>query len=689
MVNFPTTLDNDASLHVAKNNLYTTLNAQLLIGETTTMEVVSTTNWDSAGYLSVDNEIIYYASTDPTHFLTLTRARDGTSAAQHEVGTVVELRPVAMHHNDPKDAIVALETKVGVDSSAVATTIDYLVKNPLAVNPGHLHDALTFTNSGLHILDTNASHDLIITPGSDITADRILTITTGDAARTITLNGSPTLNDWFDQSVKQAASPTFAGATITGLAGVLKASAGVVSGSATLDDVADGSSYKRVVVGDITSGHIIQMIAGGETLTPVGTTSDTFQLNTDATGVKLKDNSGNLSIRTSTDMAYADLYCNNIVQAGTFVTPATRVSTEVADTTPITPWFAQFIGWGTDNATPRNSGDNFYHAAIADMSCTGGDHDVLVYSRTSATDTAAGTLQHTFTGGIGTWSSAAVGWYFCMTAASTSIHAAVFTIHYVANTPGGGGGGSVSYTNLTVTGNALFYQTNATNKLVVKDLSDNAVLTVDTTNDIVTVPVMTISGIADSTTKLAVIAQDATHVVDVDTTNKKLKVNNTLEFQANATITNATGTLTLGNSTSQTYFGPDGGATAHHIELENGTIAVRYTNAASAVAIGQAVYISAADTVALAKADAIATMPAIGVVVATPTTTACFVSEIGRIGSQTFASANANVYVSDVTAGLLSLTLPSGSAHVIQKMGKSRSLTDLDIKVDQQFLVLL
>jgi hypothetical protein len=47
----------------------------------------------------------------------------------------------------------------------------------------------TFTNEGIHILDTNASHDLILKAGSDLTADRILTFTTGDVARTITLSG--------------------------------------------------------------------------------------------------------------------------------------------------------------------------------------------------------------------------------------------------------------------------------------------------------------------------------------------------------------------------------------------------------------------------------------------------------------------------------------------------------------------
>jgi hypothetical protein len=77
-----------------------------------------------------------------------------------------------------------------------------------------VEDIATFTNTGLHILDTNASHDLILSPGSDLTADRTLTFTTGDAARTLTLNGNTTLDDWFDQSVKQAASPIFAGVTL-------------------------------------------------------------------------------------------------------------------------------------------------------------------------------------------------------------------------------------------------------------------------------------------------------------------------------------------------------------------------------------------------------------------------------------------------------------------------------------------
>jgi len=58
-----------------------------------------------------------------------------------------------------------------------------------------LSSGLTFPNIGLHLLDTNASHDLILAPGSDITADRTLTITTGDADRTLTLSGNATINN--------------------------------------------------------------------------------------------------------------------------------------------------------------------------------------------------------------------------------------------------------------------------------------------------------------------------------------------------------------------------------------------------------------------------------------------------------------------------------------------------------------
>lgn len=85
---------------------------------------------------------------------------------------------------------------------------------------------VTLGNTGLHILDTNASHDLIVAPGSDVTADRTLTITTGDSDRTVTLGGNVTL----DQDVDTTASPTFVGGTFS-------------------DDVSIGADSKSLILG--------------------------------------------------------------------------------------------------------------------------------------------------------------------------------------------------------------------------------------------------------------------------------------------------------------------------------------------------------------------------------------------------------------------------------------------------------
>lgn len=48
--------------------------------------------------------------------------------------------PQASHINNPQDAIAALEAKVGIDGSAVSTSIDYLIKS---TSGGHRHDGTT------------------------------------------------------------------------------------------------------------------------------------------------------------------------------------------------------------------------------------------------------------------------------------------------------------------------------------------------------------------------------------------------------------------------------------------------------------------------------------------------------------------------------------------------------------------
>jgi len=45
------------------------------------------------------------------------------------------------HHALEDDTIEALQAKVGIDSSAVSTSLDYQVNNSLSISPGHLHVA--------------------------------------------------------------------------------------------------------------------------------------------------------------------------------------------------------------------------------------------------------------------------------------------------------------------------------------------------------------------------------------------------------------------------------------------------------------------------------------------------------------------------------------------------------------------
>ncbi len=66
------------------------------------------------------------------------------------------------------------------------------------------------------IRDTSAAWDVQLgaTSSTTLTANRALTFDVTNAARTIKLTGNPTLDDWFDQSLKQAATPQFTGISI-------------------------------------------------------------------------------------------------------------------------------------------------------------------------------------------------------------------------------------------------------------------------------------------------------------------------------------------------------------------------------------------------------------------------------------------------------------------------------------------
>ena len=100
--------------------------------------------------------------------------------------------------------------------------------------------------------DSDHSHYYPFIMGSDATAVRNITWMFGDSARTVTISGNPTLDNWFDQSVKVAATPTFGALTVSALdvAGFINSSQTVnqttypsVNASQTAETLQDGSAF--------------------------------------------------------------------------------------------------------------------------------------------------------------------------------------------------------------------------------------------------------------------------------------------------------------------------------------------------------------------------------------------------------------------------------------------------------------
>lgn len=126
-------------------------------------------------------------------------------------------------------ATYAERTITGTASEVEVSNGDGVAGNPTIGLPNDvvIATSLTLANTGLHLLDTNASHDLIIAPGSDLTADHTLTVTTGDADRTLTISGNATVSqDYSTTGNPQFATIELGAASDTTLARV---SAGVIS----------------------------------------------------------------------------------------------------------------------------------------------------------------------------------------------------------------------------------------------------------------------------------------------------------------------------------------------------------------------------------------------------------------------------------------------------------------------------
>jgi hypothetical protein len=114
-------------------------------------------------------------------------------------------------------------------------------------------------NTGLTVYDTDASHRLTIKPGSNITAARTLTLTTGDADRTLTLAGDATVSGTSTGDV------TLSGESYLSLSGqAVTASAVNLSGTHATGTLA--AARMPAMTGDVTTsaGAVATAIGAGK-----------------------------------------------------------------------------------------------------------------------------------------------------------------------------------------------------------------------------------------------------------------------------------------------------------------------------------------------------------------------------------------------------------------------------------------
>jgi hypothetical protein len=118
---FPLALDTAITLGQFFDDAVTTLADPDINATDTTVTVASTAKFSSTGILTIQREHIIYTGKTATTFTGCTRgaftALGGATATPHPAGVDVEQLPIAALHRVLVDAILALETKLGITAS--------------------------------------------------------------------------------------------------------------------------------------------------------------------------------------------------------------------------------------------------------------------------------------------------------------------------------------------------------------------------------------------------------------------------------------------------------------------------------------------------------------------------------------------------------------------------------------------
>ncbi len=189
---------------------------------------------------------------------------DGTvsNAEFQYLGNVTSDIQNQFSNKQPLDATLTALAAYNTDGILVQTLADTFVGRSLTApaagitisnNDGVSGNPTFALANDLSALEGLASTGIAVRSGSDTWVQR--TITAGSASITVSngsgVSGNPTIDT--AQNIQTSASPTFAGLTITGLTGVLKAATGVVSGGANINDLATTSGDFSMNANKITN----------------------------------------------------------------------------------------------------------------------------------------------------------------------------------------------------------------------------------------------------------------------------------------------------------------------------------------------------------------------------------------------------------------------------------------------------
>ena len=214
-------------------------------------------------------------------------------------------------------------------------------------------DAVTLDNTGLHILDSDGTHDLIIKPGSNLTADRTLTVTTGDADRGFTLSGDLTVSasSTLSGNVTVASGKTFTASNTVTFAGTDGTTLTLPGSTTTLYGQADNASQSDMETGTSTTKVVVPGVQRYHPMHPkawayvsVSGTTPTLTASSGISGVA-RDSQGRFTVTFSTAFSSAN-FC---VLATAARTDGVLVLSNIARTTTTAQVLIQALdGTSTD-----------------------------------------------------------------------------------------------------------------------------------------------------------------------------------------------------------------------------------------------------------------------------------------------------------------------------------------------------